>query len=93
MSKYTKGRWLFKSDGDRTIVADGKSIMCDTSYYPWCPDADADWHLIAAAPELLEALKAAKKYVAFAYSEGIDGAEEAGLKLDAAIAKAEGEQQ
>lgn len=33
------------------------AIMGDTNYYPWTPDELADWHLIAAAPELFEALK------------------------------------
>jgi hypothetical protein len=26
------------------------------TYYPWVPENDADWHLIAAAPDLYEAL-------------------------------------
>jgi len=31
--------------------------MCDTHYYPWCPENDADWHLIAAAPDMLQKLE------------------------------------
>ena len=86
MSKHTKGPWLFKRDeyGDRAIKADGKSIMCDTSYYPWCPNADADWHLIALSPEMLDALKDAHPHIA-------DDALRA--RIGNLIAKAEGEQQ
>jgi hypothetical protein len=32
--------------------------MCDEHYYPWVPASEADWNLIAAAPELYAALKA-----------------------------------
>ena len=30
--------------------ADGNSLMCDTTYYPWAPDSVEDWKLIAEAP-------------------------------------------
>jgi hypothetical protein len=58
-AKYTPGPWLLVGNdyGDREIIANGKALMCDTQYYPWCPDDSADWSLIAAAPELLEALQ------------------------------------
>lgn len=52
-------KWKFErsGDGNRHIrTADGKSIMCDEEYYPWCPEEDSHWHLIAAAPDLLDAL-------------------------------------
>ena len=47
-------RWLFRRDesGSRQILEDGDPIMCDEKYYPWCPDEDADWHLMAAALDL-----------------------------------------
>jgi hypothetical protein len=35
----------------------------------------------------LDALSAARPYVAFAFSEGMDGSHEAGLQLDAALTK------
>ena len=60
---YTKGPWTLtltddEYKGKHTITdADGEELMCDMNYYPWCPDSTSDWHLIAAAPELLEALK------------------------------------
>ena len=56
-SKHTKGPWEFRKDDCWTIFADGSSIMGDMQYYPWVPDNEADWRLIAAAPELLEALQ------------------------------------
>lgn len=56
-TKHTKGPWEFKKGGCWTIFADGESIMGDMQYYPWCPANEADWHLIAAAPTMLEALK------------------------------------
>ena len=31
--------------------------MCDMPYSAWTPDADEDWNLIAAAPDMLELLE------------------------------------
>lgn len=55
---HTPGPWrVTEEDGDRELLAaNGESLMCDLQYYPWTPASDADWRLIAAAPELLEAL-------------------------------------
>lgn len=55
-------------------------------------EALANAALISAAPCMLEALEGALKYVAFAYSEGMEGAEQAGRATEAAIARAKGEQ-
>lgn len=47
----TPGEWRYVfDDGYRTIVAaeTSQSFMCDTEYYPWCPENEADWKLIAA---------------------------------------------
>jgi hypothetical protein len=60
MSGPTPGTWAFVTiDGDRMIRAPGESgaLMCDTQYYPWCPDKDEDWRLMAAAPALLKVAK------------------------------------
>jgi hypothetical protein len=59
LTKHTPGPWrYYVADGDRHIdSADLGFSMCDTDYYPWCRGNDADWRLIAAAPELLAALQ------------------------------------
>lgn len=60
-AKHTPGPWSFlRQDGDQhreICAATGESLMGDVQYYPWAPDRDEDWALIAAAPEMLEALK------------------------------------
>ena len=33
-------------------------MMCNERYYPWVPDNETDWSLIAATPEMFAALKA-----------------------------------
>ena len=60
MSKHTPGPWEFRKQPYEpwTIYANGNSIMGNETYYPWVPYKEADWHLIAAAPDLLEALQA-----------------------------------
>lgn len=54
-------RWVFGRDnfGYRVITDVDKddAIMCDATYYPWTPDDDEDWRLMAAAPELHDALR------------------------------------
>ncbi len=56
-AKFTRGPWKFVVEneyGTRLKIQEpsGKTLMCDEKYYPWCPENEADWHLIAAAPEL-----------------------------------------
>ena len=61
--KRSKGPWRFEVDYNRDRYlrsADGESIQCDTRFYPWVSRYEADWHLMAAAPEMLEALKLAE---------------------------------
>jgi hypothetical protein len=62
MSKHTPGPWTFTKgetlDEWRLLAADGESLMGSEQYYPWVPHREADWLLIAAAPELYEALRA-----------------------------------
>ena len=56
--KWTPGPWRVEYKyGDMAIIADGDSIMCDMTYYPLVPDNPNDWHLIAAAPDLYDALE------------------------------------
>jgi len=58
--KFTPGPWLFSSykSGTSVIVIDGKEFDVATVSYP---NRDANAHLIAAAPELYEALEAVLK--------------------------------
>lgn len=70
MDKYTKGPWVWVVDADELsdtlpiLRGADESLVCDfgdsTTYYPSCgswPNA-ANMALIAAAPDLLEALHA-----------------------------------
>lgn len=68
------GSWVAAVEGD--MFPDGEDL--------------ANANLMAAAPDLLEALKASRTFVAYAFDQGIHGAEEAGRQIDAGIAKAEG---
>lgn len=61
MSDEIKGPWKWTLEdgkwGPRTMRnAEDTAIMCDAEYYPWTPDSNAEWNLIAAAPDLLAAL-------------------------------------
>lgn len=69
MSKFTPGPWSFEVD-DCWVIRDagGDSFMGNETFYPWNSDNEADWHLIAAAPEMYEALKLASE----ALEEGLE---------------------
>ena len=57
-TKWTPGPWTVEYKGGCTRLETSRGVtMCDENYYPWAPDNDADWHLIAAAPDLYDALK------------------------------------
>lgn len=51
---------------------------------------EGDWHLFAAAPEMLEALKKARQYVYWAACAGFPNAVELDKEINSVIAKAEG---
>ena len=58
MSKFTKGPWDIKFNGGETQIIAGKDVlMSDMTYYPWNPENVHDWHLIAAAPDMYDALE------------------------------------
>ncbi len=103
---HTPGPWRFDEvDEDRDdniaehdhlvryIRAEGTigALMGGAKYYPWTPGSRADWVLIAAAPDLLAALKAM-----VASYDGLRDVLTSGIVKDklaaaeAAIAKAEG---
>jgi hypothetical protein len=86
MTQHTKGPWTYRRvDGIHELLMANVCEMSSTTYYPWVPANPADWKLMAAAPDLLEALQAV-------IAEHEDGY---GLKcveqVKAAIAKATGE--
>ncbi len=84
---HSPGPWLFEEGSDRSILdAHGQSLMCDLTYYPWCPEKDADWRLIAAAPELFEMLKALQRW----HQEEYQSNAVLDAKADALIARVEG---
>jgi len=65
----TPGEWRYiVDDGDRKLTAAdvSGSFMCDTQYYPWCPDNEADWKLMAAcSPANISAILAHVEAQAF----------------------------
>jgi len=86
MSKHTPGPWNFYDDTTSTgrieIVALGKTVA---RIYRSVPEEDLpNARLIAAAPDLLEALRAAKRHLSVTSPEW--------EAADAAILKATGEQ-
>lgn len=58
--QHSPGPWRFdKQMGKPRMIIDAHnhSLMGDEEYYPWVPEDEADWHLIAAAPDLLASLR------------------------------------
>lgn len=94
MIRHTPGCWYWDFDRDglaslRSDVSGGEAIMIDVDCYPEL----ADRCLIAAAPDLLEALESARTYVEWAYECAFPDAEkntEILASIDAAIARAKG---
>ena len=86
MSKHTPGPWKLRkhstNDTIWNIETPQKSVA--TTYND---EKGADAHLIASAPELLEACKDAKKYIA----ETLNPHSPLYKNLEQAIAKAEGD--
>ena len=77
-SKHTPGPWHLDEEGDVTS-ADGKKIAM------FLDATDGDAKLFLAAPDMLEALRAAKTTLAIA---GIGPEHETSITIRAAIAKA-----
>ncbi len=91
--KFTPGPWVFEYEGaDKYITAQGKSLMCDMDYYPWNSDNEHDWHLIAAAPELLQAARHLLVCARMKWGNLDDGVNGVMDHAEKAIAKAYGEE-
>jgi len=93
MSEFTKGPWSWIPShfGSHILIGSDKNIVCsdgsaDGEYPPDIDVTGADARLISAAPDLLEALVMARYHVS------ISGTGEELAKVEAAIAKAKGEQ-
>lgn len=52
----TPGPWRVEyNHGTTQLIMEAHSDpcqMCDETYYPWAPENDGDWHLIALSPDL-----------------------------------------
>lgn len=94
--EYTKGPLAYTTeDGDRYLRdSKGNALMCDMTYYPWIDAKEGDWHLWAAAPELLETIKQMRSYINSFAEDGVRPDEwimrEWVGKCDRSIFKAEG---
>ena len=103
VKKHTPGPWAqFRTvNGDRFITAEGDrglielaTVYAEAEYQAKLPD-EANARLIAAAPEMLEALRAAQLelneyFELLRRDHPMHDAYLTGDKVDAAIAKAEG---
>jgi hypothetical protein len=83
MSKYTPGPWTIRESATHITVvgANNETIFHDDKR---CPSVPEDARLVAAAPELLEALQRVKETGVFVGAIAQE-------MIDAAIAKAVGE--
>lgn len=102
MSQHTPGPWEWAKDRDDEFTflkGDGRYVLspeCVSTGYTWVSVSDADASLIAAAPELLKALKACRSCIDELMGDS-DPLEETSALIacqlaSAAIAKAEAQQ-
>jgi len=93
--KHTPGPWKLNSldsgtNDDGTIIGPNNTVITADIFGRNAEEAEANAHLIEAAPDMLTALKA----IHAAYNSGDVGWDEVGKLIDksyGAIAKAEGE--
>lgn len=97
MTKHTKGPWTIKYWPHTNIPDEPKFVLIKDANYTFCkinidsPKLLANARLIAAAPELLEALKLLKSEAwGTSVQQLMYQGNEAVLKANKAIAKAEG---
>ena len=91
MAKHTPGPWVTSATDDTVVIdATGREVAAIDGDYndpdTW-PQMEANARLIAAAPEMLRALK---ELYSIAVSEGVVGDDTTLPMAAAAIAKAEG---
>ena len=80
---YTKGEWKVEVHQDDTTI--------ESEYFTICTNvSNCDAHLIAAAPDMYEALQSALATIVFAESFGNFEAGDTSQKIKKALAKAEG---
>lgn len=94
MSKHTQGPWAFQ-DGDTAVFKDHKggpsTVIADCG--PYIPENQANAQLIAAAPEMLEALKILRARVHHVMGEQKNSSwQNPYILIQEAITKAEGKQ-
>lgn len=100
MSKHTPGPWTSRPFGDSfaVMVSDKRVAYCYGAFADWDKEtAEANAHLIAAAPELLEALKEMCEMHGGIHDEDCPEDDTCGCygkafndRINAVIAKAEG---
>lgn len=88
--KFTPRPWIFGTNSVWTIssAAHSGSLMGNATYYPLVPENKADWHLIAAAPDLFYVVGA---FVSWLNDNDEISLMELGEDAKAALAKARGE--
>lgn len=84
MTKHTPGPWVVDEQSQSLRILAGRQVVADVSVYAF--ECGANSRLIAAAPDLLEALKRLRDWHRIEYLSHPD----VDAVADAAIAKAEG---
>lgn len=87
-TKHTPGPWQMNPNNHQEILADGRTPA--NTVVAIVPAGQPDAHLIAAAPEMLEALEQASHYIdaCFELRNPNDDERELLKKITAALAKA-----
>lgn len=89
---YTKGEWKVE---DETVIVCGMRLIASTTaggfnYSAYRKENEANAHLISAAPDMYEALKALDEYGNASHPYNLKLKKVAFELLDKALAKAEG---
>lgn len=91
--EHTKGEWIVIAnlDGDKTIIRTGSGFVAVTKVARDVEECEANAQLIAAAPDMYEALKKAMLYLDWATTANFQrgGDNPVRAKIRKALAKAE----